>query len=128
MKIRITERFKKCVTLAQMPIVRQLIQDMKEDECEITEYVRMAVQALTGSNGFEIYRPVAEMAFNCRVDDRYFDGSGKLDVWISFLAFSPFYGAVDGGVYLTDIWELCEDNKHELRNKMYFNIYKKVGE
>lgn len=124
MRVQVTNKEKKFLTVAEMPAVRHIIQDMKEDGTSIVVYADMAMRAIKGS-GFEIFRPKATIAKNCRVHDRFFDGSGDLDVWIDFLAFNPHYGAYDCGVYLSDIWDLCDENKHELSTKMYINAFEK---
>ena len=124
MRVQVTSKEKKFLTVAEMPAVRHIILDMKEDGISIEYYADMAMRAFKGS-GFEIFRPKATIARNCRVNDRFFEGSGKLDVWIEFLAFNPFYGAYDCGVYVSDLWDLCDENAHELAEKMYINAFTK---
>ena len=123
MKVQVGKRFKEVATVAQMPAVRRLVEDMKEDALPIASYAKMALDALGYGCDWEVYRPKAVVSFNGRVDDRYFDGSGHLDVWIEFLAFNENEGALDCGVYLSDIWELYEENKHLLEDKMYIRAY-----
>lgn len=122
MRVQVTSEEKKFLTVAEMPAVRRIIQDMKEDECPLEEYADMVMCAIKGT-GFEIYRPKAVISKNCRINDRYFDGSGALDVWITFLAFDSYFGAYDCGVYLSDVWELTDDNHEELRSKMYVKAF-----
>ncbi len=122
MKIQVTNKEREYLTAAEMPAVRHIIQDMKEESIE--SYADMAMRAFKGS-GFEIFRPKATIARNCRVNDRFFEGSGKLDVWIEFLAFSSSYGAYDCGVYVSDLWDLHDENTHELAEKMYIDAFTK---
>ena len=97
MKVQVGKRFKEVATVAQMPAVRRLVEDMKEDALPIASYAKMALDALGYGCDWEVYRPKAVVSFNGRVDDRYFDGSGHLDVWIEFLAFNENEGALDCG-------------------------------
>lgn len=127
MKVRITNEFKNTVTVAQMPTVRRLVEMMKEDEMPLEGYIKIALDAISNVSlsSVEIYRPTAQVAKNARVSDRYFDGSGQFDVWIEFLAFDRCEGAFDCGVYLSDIWDLTEENKHLLKTLMYGNLFTK---
>lgn len=130
MRVKFTNEMKKFVTVAEMPVVRQLIQDMKEDECPPEEYARIAmsvVEPSAVSSQFEIFKATAEVTKNSHVNDRYFDGSGRFDVWISFVAYSSFYGAYECGIYLSDIWDMSfePDNYDSIRSRMFIKAFTK---
>lgn len=124
MKVSITGESRKCLLVAELPAAKRLIAEMKEDTSTVAEYARMAMRTIS-SDSFEIYRPEAVVAKNNRVWNKYFEGSGTLDVYITFLAFNSYCGAYECGVYLSDIWELCEANYGALPHKMYINAFEK---
>lgn len=131
MKIRFTSNEKKIFTVAEMPAVRKLIEDMKEDTLPIDAYAKQVLNCLFDfqGNSYEIVRSKATVAKNCRIWDRFFDGSNNLDIWIEFLAFDPLVGALNCGVYLSDIWEIPADYDERqqyvatLENNMYIAKY-----
>lgn len=133
MKVRFTSEEKKIFTVAEMPAVRKLIEDMKEDTLPLESYAKQALSCLfdVHGNSYEIVRVKAAVAKNCRVWDRYFDGSEDLDIWIEFLAFDPLAGALDCGVYLSDIWQIPADYEERqyyaecLKEHMYLAAYTK---
>ncbi len=131
MKVQFTSNEKKIFTVAEMPAVRKLIEDMKEDTLPLKSYAKQALGCLCEVNGnsYDIVRCKASVAKNRRVWDRYFDGSETLDVWIEFLAFTPLLGALDCGVYLSEIWDIPADYDERrqyaatLENNMYIARY-----
>ena len=67
MKIRITNNSKKVLTVAEMPIVKAIIEDFKED-VSVEEYAAQAAEIASGENGkFEILKAMAEISKNRRV-------------------------------------------------------------
>lgn len=136
MKIRFTSKEKEIFKVAEMPAVRKLIEDMKEDTLPIDSYAKQVLNCLFDfkGNGYEIIRSKATVAKNCRIWDRFFDGSGDIDIWIEFLAFDPLVGALDCGVYLSDIWDIPADYEERqryakrLKERMYFTAYTKSTE
>lgn len=126
MKLEITRDFKKLATTKELETVKELARVMEEDEATVLTYAQMVMRAITGENTqFEYFRARATASVNRRVHNRYFDGSGRLDVWVEFLAFETFAGAYDCGVYLSDIWDLCGNKDKELRPRMYVNAFEK---
>lgn len=125
MKVQITKEAKQWLTVAQMPEVRKMIADLKDDD--IKSYVRTMMHFLEGNNFFsvKVFEATAEISRNIRVKDRYTDSSGDLDVWINFIAYgSGSDSFIRGGVYLSDIWSITgteEDNK--LKSRMYVARY-----
>lgn len=125
MKVQITKEAKQWLTVAQMPEVRKMIADLKDDD--IKSYVITMMNFLEGNNFFnvKVFEATAEISRNIRVKDRYTDNSGDLDVWINFIAYgSGSDSFIRGGAYLSDIWSITgteEDNK--LKSRMYVARY-----
>ncbi len=127
MKVQITKEAKKWLKVAQMPAVRKIIADCKEEDiCDLKEYGQMAASlAADGNYNFEILKASAEIAGNCRINDAFFDGSGHLDVYCKFYAFNYFAGFYEIGIYLTDLWKIgSEETNKEVRRNMYITAYK----
>lgn len=123
MKVKFTEDAKRFITVSEMPAVKRIIAEMKEDG-EIKGYSEMAARVASGKNeNFEILKAEAEISRNARVNDAYGEGSGKLDVWLNIYAFNSYAGFYEIGAYLTDIWAITGDNAEEIRNHMYINKY-----
>lgn len=124
MKVKITQDAKQYLTVAEMPKVREIIKDMKEDD-GLNEYAQIAARIASGENAdFEILKAEAEIARNGRNWDNFSDGSGKLDIWIEVYAYNNYYGFYNIGAYLTDIWNVTGDNHEEIRQHMYIRKYK----
>lgn len=124
MKIRITNNSKKVLTVAEMPIVKAIIEDFKED-VSVEEYAAQAAEIASGENGkFEILKATAEISKNRRVWNLFSEKSNHLDVWIEVYAFNEFYGFYNIGVYLSDLWSrVGGENDEEIRQRMYINKY-----
>lgn len=131
MKIKFTDTMKKIITVSELPQVKRIIADMKEDT-GLDDYARTAARIAVGNYGNEILKVEAEIAKNGRVWNRYADESGDLDVWLKVYAFNTFYGFYTIGAYLSDIWEASADinsgrnNYDELRGYMYIREFKEV--
>lgn len=128
MKVQFKEA-KKYVTVAEMPAVRMMIEDFKNDESSVKEYAEMAVRAIAKNNIVTVLDANAEIAKNDRVWNRYTDDSGHLDVWITFTAMVGTIGLdgfVMGGAYLSDIWELSGWDDSELVSHMYVRRFQEV--
>lgn len=128
MKVQFKEA-KKYITVAEMPTVRQIIEDLKNDETSVKEYAEMAVRAITQNNVVTVLDASAEIAKNDRVWNRYTDDSGHLDVWITFTAMVGTIGLdgfVMGGACLSDIWDLRGWDDRETVSHMYVRQFKEV--
>ncbi len=124
MKVKITEDSKKILTLDLMPKVREIIRDMREDDY-MTEYCQRAVRLVSPWSDAEILKADASIMKNSRVWDYYSNGSKDLDIWIECYGFVPLEGFYRIGFYLSDIWELGNDNKEEIKSHFYIDAYKK---
>lgn len=125
MKIKLTADVKKVITVAEMPIVNQLIKTMKEDESDPKDYAKMAAVVATGNNCVTILEASAEVAKNERVWERHFDGSEDFDVWVNFTAYAGNCFVI-GGAYLSDIWEITGRNNAEILDRMFIRKFVEV--
>lgn len=122
MTVKITKEAKKWLTVAQMPVVNQIIAQAKEDD--LKEAVTMAARTILGGRPEKIFEMSAEIAGNDRVENYYTDDSGTLDIWIGFSAFSGYNGFVTGGAYLSDIYQLGAISNGEFKKLAYYRLYK----
>lgn len=122
MKIKFTAEQKKYITVAELPEVKKIIADMKEDT-GLKDYAEIAARIVSRDNGNEILKAEAEIAKNNRIFNRYTDESGTLDIWLTVYAFNSYKGFYTIGAYLSDIWESTGDNAEELREYMYIREF-----
>lgn len=125
MTVKITKEAKKWLTVAQMPTVKRMIEQEKENGMPEKELAAMAASVILGSKPEKVFEVSAEIAGNDRISNYYTDDSGNLDIWVNFSAFSTFDGFVTGGAYLSDIYQLgTPDINEQLKKHMYFILYK----
>ena len=125
MKVKITERAKKFLTLEELPVAKQVINDLKEDN-ELENYGKIAARIASGTNEtFEILKAEAEISHNRRVYDAFCEGSGKIDIWMEFYAYNAYAGFYEIGVYLTDLWNSTGDNSDEIKSHMFILEFKR---
>lgn len=124
MKVKLTEEAKNYISVAEMPAVKQIIKDMKEDD-GIIGYAQAAAHVASGWNGFEILKAEASIAKNCRVWNQYGENTKDLDIWLDIYAFDSYAGFYEIGIYLSDVWSITGDNSDELKNYMYIEKYKR---
>ena len=123
MKVEFTDEMKRHICIADAPKVKRLIREMDGDE-EASYYAKSAANLVvimkhSGGNA-EIIQANAKISLNCRIKDRYFEGSGNLDVWIEFTA--QYWNAFCvGGAYLSDIWDISGDD--EKNADIYRNMF-----
>ena len=131
MKVKITKEAKQWLTLAEAPAAQSIIRDMKEDAWGAKEYAVMAVNCIGNAIGkhynwcSKVLEADAEIAGNRRIWNAYDENSGRLDVWVNFTARTTD-GFIEGGAYLTDIWNITGENQPELAGHMYYRRYEEV--
>lgn len=108
MKVKLDANYRKIYTLEEYDMAKAVIAAEKDDEMSPKDWAEYAVrEALRNEDGYleEVLNAEARTAKNSRIDwDRYGDGTGMMDVWISFIA-ETTEGFIKGGAYLSDIWE-----------------------
>ena len=125
MKIQIPplQEVRDSLTLADMPKVREIQKQMKEDG-NLLDYLTSAARvAANGNFNFSVYDAHAYFAKNSRVSDYYTHDSGNLDIWLEGLAFDPFAGAYMIGVYLSDVYNITGGNNSEIKEHMFIREY-----
>lgn len=125
--IRVTNEMKKHLTVAEMPDVRKIQQEFKNaenEEFELVDYCKM-IAGLFGEHNSKIFEPRAEIAKNSRTNNRFSDTSNDLDVWIECYIFGNEICG-EFGAYITDLWDISEDNQDEIRSHIFKNIFKRV--
>lgn len=124
MKVSIPLNMKSVLTVAEMPIVRELIKRMREDN-DFDQYALSAARVASGDkDSFSILTQQAQIAKNERVQDYYSDNSGDLDIWLEFIAFSFFGGCYLIGIYLSDVFSITGTaSDSELKQHMFIRQY-----
>ena len=124
MKVSIPFTMRGVLTVAEMPMAKELIKNMREDN-NFDQYALSAARVASGDNdNFVIFNQTATIAKNERVQDYYSDNSGNLDIWLEFLAFSFFSGCFLVGVYLSDVYQITgEPSDILLKEHMFIREY-----
>ena len=121
MKVKFTNRAKRIVTVAELPKVKEMINDLKEDT-GLIDYVNLMAMIATGENAsFEVLKAEAEVAKNSQGVGYFADND--LDVWVNAYAFHLVYGFCSLGFYLSNAWQYDGDNGDEIKKRMYFKHY-----
>ena len=124
MKVQMTAESKRIVTVSEMPVVRRIIESLKEDT-NINEVVEMAVNAVASSRNKpgeycgKVLEAKASIAKNCRVWNFHENDSEQLDVWIEAMVvlggstITSAGGFMMIGFYLSDAWQVGSDEMNE---------------
>lgn len=126
MRVTITAKAKRIITIAEMPIVKRIITEFKEDETTAREYASIASRMITGDNCVEVINAEAQIAKNCRIYNQYGEDSADFDIWIDFRAYSEYKDRfIIGGAYLSDICNICgiDDINEEIKKHMYIRSF-----
>ena len=129
MKVKLTQEFKKEITVAMMPTVREVIAYMKEDDGTVEGYAEIAINAAYDGRAFniKIFEASAEIAGNRNVLNLYNDHSADLDIWIDVIAYVNCEEFIKLGAYLSDIWQIDNSNKKEIASHMYIRRFKEIA-
>lgn len=130
MKVKLTQKAKKHIAVAEMPVVREIITDLKEDESTVEDYAEMAIDAAYDGNAYniEVLKSSASIAKNCRAWNAYNNRSETLDVWIEAMVYVNGDEFIIIGAYLSDIWMITSDNRKEIAGHMYIRRFKEEKE
>lgn len=128
MKVTLPEDYKDIFTINDIKRARAIIADQKNDNSTAKEWAEYAAREILKNSVDsvkEVISASAETAKNYRIWNRYGteEDSQDMDVWVSFLA-RTYYGFIEGGAYLTDIWETGATDYTE---HMYIVKYQKVS-
>lgn len=134
MQVKITKKAKKWLTVAEMPIVRRIIADFKDnDESTTAEYAKSAADAIMYANfkhctssATKVFEATAQISKNQRLHNYYSDDSGDLDVWIDFVVFDEINGTISGGAYLSDIWSIPAEYDSAEHKKVVDNMFYQI--
>lgn len=128
MKVRLEKEDKKYFNLEEAPLIRKVIESMKEDEYKPDEYAEIAIRAAFNGDacGIEILKASAKIAKNRCIFNGYTDDSANIDVWIEATAYVNFDEVIMIGTYLSDIWQITGDNQSEIASHMYIRKFKEV--
>lgn len=121
MKVTITNEAKQYLTLAEMPNVREIIADCKADEHSVKDYVAYAIYLVfedVGSfNGSKVLEATAEIVRHKGYE--YSETNKGIDVWVKFMMYNGFDCFAIGGMYLSDIWQIGDEEiNKEIKQRM----------
>ena len=128
MKVNITKRTRSCILASEMEAAKAVVRSCKEwDEWTAKQYAEMAASLLLDDNSVTVFCADAYVMPNRRVWNQYGneeDNTGHLDVWIDFSAKS-WKTFIEGGCYLTDLWNLNAENRDYIKSRMYCLRYER---
>lgn len=129
MKITFPKEMKRVITVAEMPMVREIMRNYNTPEEDLIEYAEMAARVVARNNDVRILEAKASIAKNCRIQDQYTDESGNLDIWIDFTAFAKGIQSsfMICGVYLSDIWKIGPAEMNEyVKSHMFIRKFEET--
>jgi hypothetical protein len=122
MKVQITKDSKRLITLEDMPAVKAMIAELKEDNAKFDLEILSGVFKTNTPNSYE-----AEIAKNRRLWNYYSDNSKDYDIWVETTLPETYengkYVIYKVGCYLSDIWSISADNKEEIKSHMYIRKF-----
>lgn len=125
MKVKLMTTSRHSFTLEELRAALQVIDACSQDEAKAKDYAKFAAKALTGKKHVRIMEAQAEVDKHNGVWDALGAETHEMDVWISFTAITDDE-IVLGGAYLTDIWEIDEENAKEITKRMYVRRFVEV--
>ena len=123
MKVQITNEAKQYLTLAEMPNVRKIIADLKDDEYSVKDYAKIAADFVFNYGYCNTFDEKAEITKHSGYE--YSNTITGIDVWVSFKAYNK---SLDSfaicGIYLSDIWQIGIEDEHKaIKSRMYIKRY-----
>ena len=114
MKVKMNKDYKALFTLNDVERAKEIIKIEKTDDSTPEDYLRIAVRHWLDRNDDrqyieEVVRAEAYVDKSYTAWDRYFDGSGDMDVYIEGLVRTG-HSYIEIGAYLSDIWEAGSEN------------------
>lgn len=126
MKIQINKESKKVLTLSEMPIVKRIIKDFKDNEDDLSGDLEILMNIFSAD---EVIKSTAYVSKNCRAYNVFSDDSGNIDIWIQATIYNIYSSENGGGVfymvgaYLSDLWQSTGENREELKSRMYIRKF-----
>lgn len=122
MKVKITKEAKEYISLADAPLVRNLIMEAKEyyDEEDIA---RLAAGVAGMHDDYQLLKFEAEIVKNSRAQCDLSPCSKQYDIYVNIYIFNSFYGFYWIGAYVTDLWKYTGTNAEEIRPYMFIRKY-----
>ena len=90
MKVLFTAKEKEYFTVAEMPVVREIIEDMKDGDLNSDITILSHIIASTGD--VKVFESSATIAKNRRVWNAFSNNSRDIDIWIETTFFDKYYG------------------------------------
>ena len=122
MKVLFTRKEKEYFTVAEMPVVKRIIEEMKEND--LNSDITTLSHIITSTGDVTVFESSATIAKNRRVWNALSNDSRDVDIWIETTFFDKYYGFYMIGAYLTDIWKSDGNNSEELKSYMYIRRFK----
>lgn len=129
-KISMPQDWKRLFNVAELESIKKIQKYLTSDGSETKKLdlsweVREVMEVACGHN-LEVLKASAEWSHNCRIYD-YFDvDTGNIDVWIKVVCYGVCDGFYSLGAYLSDMWQVGDANKAEIRQHMYIKHYMEV--
>lgn len=127
MKVTFEENYKDLYTINEVEAAKIVIKYEKENDSEnVKEWAKIAADYVMKDQHDYVERILeasAETTRNNRACHAYGEGSGRMDVWVTGIA-KTFYGYLEFGAYLTDIWQTGAE---DYRNRMWTVYTRKQG-
>ena len=129
MRVTLEKDFKRHITLEEAPIVRRIIQYMKEEGGDAKEWATSAVDLAAGWGQCSetIFEAKASIAKNRRINNYFDEDSRDFDIWIETTA-KASNGFYIIGAYLSDIWQIGDTDNKEILSHMYIRKFAEVKE
>ena len=132
MKVKFGAEEKKYITVAELPAVRKLIEEMKEyDSKTFEEFADSALSYVTGGySAHKIFEVKARICRNSRVWNYYADDSQHLDIWVEISALNWMNSGrcfVMLGFNLSDLFNVCNSDVetiNELKTYSYLRVFR----
>lgn len=123
MKVKVTENTKSAFLISEIECIKVVENAMKEWGGVTKDDMQILANFVGGS---EILKAEAEFAKNRNVWNKYGEGSGRADVWVTLTVFDSWKTFKIVGAYLSDIWEIGGTDSKELEGRMYIRVFEET--
>ena len=123
MKIKITENTKNAFFMSEMNWITETGKSLKECGGISKEDLQMFANFVTGVNASEVFKSEAEFSKNARIFERYGEGTGHADVWVTITVYDGWKTFYIAGAYLSDIWEIGGVEHEAIKERMFIQKF-----